>query len=1053
MGLVAAGVGGTTTSCFPFANKDVKLCQNRPPYSLGPMQALDELVARWRKNPDPESTLALCAHLGTSHQAGHPTELLREVASLAETWHHDNHPVMLSVGRMYLDAGLLAEAQAALIQAGKVEPNDAEAYRYLGEVLLRRGDAIRSEKTLARAIHRGDQDPETRLWHERAVLYVALQKRQGLAAVADEVARAAPHQPSIPAPTLSPFDRLDRDAAATAGGNRTARRSRPPLAAPRASGRRRPATPGVRRRGSTPPPHEAQLLGTKTEPQDTLLMGRSPVPMPPLGAAARAPAPFFPSNNPAAKPTRTPAKVVPRAVGPAGRAADARSDRTRPPVRAELRASLNDNLRELDAAAGAAPSSEAALDPFRGTFSDVPAPDSEPAAPAGAVPAPSSPAAATAPSSSAAQVDSAPPTSSKPRPSRRAVADSASPTPEMVLAELSRVGLYEQDSTVVPAWEAAPQPTPRRLWIMAGALLLSAGLGVGGYRYALGVQAERAAQAQALGMRLASALDSGSRAQLRDSEVDFQTLFELDSRGQEPALLWLENRVLHTLLDDEPVSGIESALQRARAVGLDEHRLIFGRIASALAAGDLPGAGATIAQWDARAKGEPLYQLLAGVALERAGNPSALDRYVEAVRLQPDLKLAHALAARLALLQRGPLEARSLVEVACARLGPGPAAHILRGLEWAAAPVADDEPPTLITPELADDLSPLLRDAASAVAAVWARREGRLEESSAGFERALGPSATPAMAAWIGYQALHAGDLEIARRAALKAVQLSALHEGSHALAARIALAEGRLDAAREAVRGVDPSSRDAVLIEAVSAYEGLRGSEVVRLLGPLTAEPGLEPTLDALKAAHKVIAGTWRVKDRALDQLSDEQRLWGAIIAVDLALDTGRLEAAEHIVKGWDPKVPAHATRLMRLARYQGRGPVALELAKALLDAKVATPRSVSELILAFVSEGRVAAATSALDDQKAAAAELAPWLDAIVEEARGRRPSAAKRVADLELPDKSQPLIEQTLALRALTAVKDRRGKAYLAALERRFRGHPELALAADELRSSKR
>ena len=118
------------------------------------MQALDELVARWRKNPDPESTLALCAHLGTSHEA----ELIREVANAAEAWHRDNHTVMLSVGRMYLDAGLLAEAQAALVQAGKVEPNDPEAYRYLGEVLLRRGDAIRAEKTFARAIHMGDTD-------------------------------------------------------------------------------------------------------------------------------------------------------------------------------------------------------------------------------------------------------------------------------------------------------------------------------------------------------------------------------------------------------------------------------------------------------------------------------------------------------------------------------------------------------------------------------------------------------------------------------------------------------------------------------------------------------------------------------------------------------------------------------------------------------------------------------------------------------------------------------------------------------------------------------
>jgi len=73
------------------------------------MHALDELVARWRKNPDSESTLALCAHLGRSPQS----ELMREVGNTAEAWHRENASVMLSVGRMYLDAGLFAEAQAA----------------------------------------------------------------------------------------------------------------------------------------------------------------------------------------------------------------------------------------------------------------------------------------------------------------------------------------------------------------------------------------------------------------------------------------------------------------------------------------------------------------------------------------------------------------------------------------------------------------------------------------------------------------------------------------------------------------------------------------------------------------------------------------------------------------------------------------------------------------------------------------------------------------------------------------------------------------------------
>jgi len=436
--------------------------------------------------------------------------------------------------------------------------------------------------------------------------------------------------------------------------------------------------------------------------------------------------------------------------------------------------------------------------------------------------------------------------------------------------------------------------------------------------------------------------------------------------------------------------------------------------------------------------------------LERAGNPEALDRYTEAVRLQPDLKLAQAYAARLALLTLGPAESHSIVEVACARLGAGPAADVLRGLEWASSPFTDNKPPTVVAPEISGDLSPLLQDTASAVVAVRARREGRLEESTAAFERALGPSATPAMAAWIGYQALDAGDVEIARRAAVKAVQLSALHKGSQALAARIALAEGRLDAARDAVRGVDPSSRDALLIEAVSAYENVQGAEAARLVASIPADPAGAATLEALAASEKVIRGASGAKDPGPEQLAGEQRLWGAIIAVDVALDTGRLDLAERIARehAFDPKVPAHALRLMRLRRYQAQGAAALELAPALLDARAATPRSVSELVLTFVAEGRGAAATSAFDAQKAAAAALAPWLEALVEKARGRAPNALERIAALELPDKARPLVEQVVALRALAAVKDKRAKAYYAQLERRFRAQPDVIAAGKEL-----
>jgi hypothetical protein len=177
---------------------------------------------------------------------------------------------------------------------------------------------------------------------------------------------------------------------------------------------------------------------------------------------------------------------------------------------------------------------------------------------------------------------------------------------------------------------------------------------------------------------------------------------------------------------------------------------------------------------------------------------------------------------------------------------------------------------------------------------------------------------------------------------------------------------------------------------------------------------------------------------------------VWGAVVAVDVALDAGQLELAEHIAQehAFDPKVPAHAARLMRLRRYQARGAAALELAPALLDAKAATPRAASELVLTFVGESRVAAATSALDEMKAAAGGLGPWLEAIVEKARGREPNAVKLVAALEPPEKARPLLEQVVALRALASVKDKRAKGYYAQLERRFRAQPDVIAAGKEL-----
>src|SRR3982751_1495430 len=159
-------------------------------YSCPDMSALDELLRHWRSNPDAHATIALCSFLGTSSRE----ELIREVATSAETWHVEDGSVMLAVGRMHLDAGLLAEAQAALVAASKASVRDAKPFRYLGEVLLRRGDAVRAEKVLARALQFSPNDPEAGLWHDRSVVYSALQTRIGVEAVAAEVIRGMQKQ-------------------------------------------------------------------------------------------------------------------------------------------------------------------------------------------------------------------------------------------------------------------------------------------------------------------------------------------------------------------------------------------------------------------------------------------------------------------------------------------------------------------------------------------------------------------------------------------------------------------------------------------------------------------------------------------------------------------------------------------------------------------------------------------------------------------------------------------------------------------------------------------
>jgi len=92
----------------------------------------------------------------------------RSVIGLAKPQDREDAALLLLEGRAHLLERDLIRAQAALLAAVKTEPNMQAAYRYLGEVLLKRGDPLRARKTLRRALALAGDDEEARELLERA---------------------------------------------------------------------------------------------------------------------------------------------------------------------------------------------------------------------------------------------------------------------------------------------------------------------------------------------------------------------------------------------------------------------------------------------------------------------------------------------------------------------------------------------------------------------------------------------------------------------------------------------------------------------------------------------------------------------------------------------------------------------------------------------------------------------------------------------------------------------------------------------------------------------
>ena len=149
--------------------------------STGP-QNLDTRLLRFRTRRGDEAAEALAADL---LEAGRPHDALEVTASALKASPTDGELLLLD-GRARLSTSDLLGAQAALLKAAKALPQRKDPFRWLGDVLLKRGDPERAAKVLERALAIDSTDPAVAQLHARAL------RLANVASGVDEPKRAAP---------------------------------------------------------------------------------------------------------------------------------------------------------------------------------------------------------------------------------------------------------------------------------------------------------------------------------------------------------------------------------------------------------------------------------------------------------------------------------------------------------------------------------------------------------------------------------------------------------------------------------------------------------------------------------------------------------------------------------------------------------------------------------------------------------------------------------------------------------------------------------------------
>ncbi|MEY4576435.1 MAG: hypothetical protein RL701_1138, partial [Pseudomonadota bacterium] len=154
-------------------------------------QSLNARLLRFRAQPESEDPYALADDL-LAHDRFADARTVARGAQRPDR--EEDGALLLIEGRSFMGERDLVRAQAVLQRAVRAAPDLQPVYRYLGEVLLKRGDPQRAVKTLQRALQLDPQDAEAATLAARSeyLSEAAFGSLEALPSLEEASVRAAP---------------------------------------------------------------------------------------------------------------------------------------------------------------------------------------------------------------------------------------------------------------------------------------------------------------------------------------------------------------------------------------------------------------------------------------------------------------------------------------------------------------------------------------------------------------------------------------------------------------------------------------------------------------------------------------------------------------------------------------------------------------------------------------------------------------------------------------------------------------------------------------------